>query len=93
MMEKIFELGERRRVTLEVWLATGETIPLENAAWTLTPCGGAEEASGTCETEQDGTRWRLTAEVQPETRRLYDLQYGFSMGSELVRRTVRIRVV
>lgn len=62
MKERIMELGERRRVTLVLWM-------------------------------EDGARWQLTAEIQPESRGDYRLTYQFGLGTEIIRRSIPIRVV
>jgi N-acetylneuraminic acid mutarotase len=86
------ELGERRRVTLEVWLTDGGTFQPENCKWQLL-FGSTAESEGDCDVEQNGTRWRLTGEVEPKKRTTYRLQYSFQMGTEIVKRTVLIKVV
>lgn len=91
MNEKTFELGERRRVTLEVWLSNGQSFQPLDVSWSLRYL--QEEASGPCDVVQDGDKWQLTAEVEPQKRARYRLQFSFSMGTEIVKRSVWISVV
>ena len=91
MNEKTFELGERRRVTLEVWLSDGQAFQPIDPQWVLTYM--QKEASGACTIVQNGDRWQLTAEVQPKKKGVYRLQYTFGLGTELIKRSVSIRVV
>lgn len=94
MNEKIFELGERRRVTLEVWLSNGQTFTPTETSWTLSsPSYSAPEDSGGCEVQEVSGKWQLTAEVEPKRRSTYTLQFTFHMGTEIVKRSVKLRVV
>ena len=86
-----FEFGERRRVSLKVWLCSGTTFQIQNCTWTLTK--KEQEANGACETEADGNGYILTAEVQPKNQGVYKLQYTFEMGSEIIKKSVNIKVV
>ena len=90
--EKVFEFGERRRVTMKVWLNDGTSFTPANCKYQLM-LGPTVEAEGSCETEQDGTAWNLTCEVQPKQRRAYTLTYTFELGTEIIKRSVGIRVV
>lgn len=92
MNEKIFELGERRRVTMKVWLNDVASFAPSNGAWELS-IGGTKEASGTCEMEASGSNWKLTCEIQPKQRRTYKLQYSFELGTEIIKRSVFIKVI
>lgn len=91
MNKLTFELGERRRVTLKVWINGATDFLLEKPTWELKT--GAVEASGTCESEKDGGAWLLTAEVQPKARRTYQLQFTFSIATEIFKKTIQINVV
>ena len=91
MNEKTFELGERRRVTLEVWLSNGQSFQPLDVSWSLRYL--QEEASGSCDVVQEGGKWQLTAEVEPQKRARYRLQFSFGMGTEIVKRSVFINVV
>lgn len=93
MMEKVFELGERRRVTMEIWLHDGAQFTPTNCTWALMTSSNMVEQSGACEALPDGTKWRLTCEVQPKQRYRYKLQYTFGLGTEIIKRSVDIRVV
>lgn len=90
--EKVFELGERRKVTMRVWLNDGARFTPRNCTWKLL-FAAAAESDGTCETEQDGSAWLLSCIVEPKQRRTYKLQYGFALGEEQILRTVLIKVV
>ena len=88
---KIFELGERRRITLSVWLNTGQDFVFNGTpTWALS--FPPVEDSGTCEVVQDGKRWNLTAEIQPQKRGNYELQYTFGIGTEIHKKSCKIRV-
>ena len=94
MNEKLFELGERRRVTLEVWLSNGQTFTPTDSTWELTSASyPSPEGSGVCSVREEGGKWQLTAEVEPKRRSTYKLQFSFHMGTEIVKRSVQIRVV
>lgn len=90
--EKVFEFGERRRVTMKVWLNDGAAFTPSDCKYQLM-LGPTVEVEGDCEVEQDGTAWKLTCEVQPKQRRPYKLTYIFDLGSEIIKRSVNIRVV
>lgn len=90
--EKIFELGERRRVTMKVWLNDGASFTPTNATFRLL-IGSVAEAEGSCELMAEGNAWLLTCEVEPKQRRQYKLQYSFALGTEIIKRSVDIRVV
>lgn len=93
MNEKVFELGERRRVTLEVWLSNGQTFTPANSTWDLSAASyPSPEASGSCDVREVSDKWQLTAEVEPKRRSTYKLQFTFGMGTEIVKRSVQIRV-
>ena len=91
MNEKTFELGERRLVTLEVWLSDGQAFQPIDPQWALTYM--RQESSGACNMVQNGDRWQLTAEVQPKQKGFYRLQYTFGIGTEIIKRSVSIHVV
>ncbi len=91
--EKVFELGERRRVTLEVWLSNGQTFTPNGAHWVLTPLKLPPEAEGEAEAREENGRWLLTAEVQPKKCAVYSLQYSFGLGTEIIKRSVQIKVI
>ncbi len=90
--EKVFELGERRRVTMRVWLNDHASFQPTDCTFALL-LGGVAEAEGVCEAEQDGDAWELSCEVQPKQRRPYKLTYTFGLGTEIIKRSVNIRVV
>lgn len=91
MKRLTFELGERRRITLKVWINGVRSFALDDPTWKLTHA--STEGSGVCESEQDRDVWYLTAEVQPKQRGTYKLQYTFHIGSEIIKRTVEIAVI
>ena len=70
MEEKVLQLGERRAITLKIWLK-------DNAAFT----------------PQDGAYWNLRCEIQPKRRTVYNLTFTFQVGSEIVKKAIRIRVI
>jgi hypothetical protein len=88
---KSFELGERREVTLSVWLADGKEFSIENAEWELSR--GTVEQSGLCNVEYEDNTYKLTALVQPQARGRYKLTYSFMVADEIIRRTATIDVV
>ena len=90
--EKIMELGERRRITLKVWLNDHSTFTPTDCTYQLY-LGNTIEAEGSCDAEQDGTDWRLTCEVQPTQRRTYRLQYTFTLGTEIIKRSASLKVI
>jgi hypothetical protein len=52
------------------------------------------ESSGTCDlSDGDGGKKLLTALVQPEKIGTYELEYTFNVGSEIIKRSVSIKVV
>jgi hypothetical protein len=90
---KQFILGERRRVTMEIYLSDKSKFTPENCTWELLSGMTAEEG-GTCETvEQEDGKWWLTCEIQPKARRTYTLQYTFELGTEIIKRNTEIKVV
>lgn len=94
MNEKVFELGERRRVTMEVWLSNGQTFTPMNSTWNLISSSHpSPEASGACDVQEVSGKWQLTAEVEPKRKTSYKLQFTFHMGTEIVKRSIQIRVV
>ena len=94
MNEKVFELGERRMVTLEVWLSNGQTFTPADCTWNLSAASyPSPESSGNCDVREVSGKWQLTAEVEPKRRTTYKLQFTFHMGSEIVKRSVQVRVV
>ena len=92
MKERIMELGERRRVTLVLWMEDGASFESVQPTWELSKAQETPE-TGTCEAVPDGARWQLTAEIQPESRGDYRLTYQFGLGTEIIRRSIPIRVV
>lgn len=90
--EKVFEFGERRRVTLRVWLNDHAEFTPQDCSYQLL-LGTKAEAEGACDARQDGDAWELTCEIQPKTRYTYRLQYTFTLGTELVKRSVGIKVI
>jgi hypothetical protein len=90
-MTKTFELGERRLVTLSVWLADGTAFDLKNATWSL-QWGNQEESGGDCDVAETEKGYELSALVEPRQRRSYTLQYTFSVGEEIIKRSVQIEV-
>lgn len=94
MNEKIFELGERRKVTLEVWLSNGQTFTPSNVKWDLISSNyPSPESSGPCEVQEVSGKWQMTAEVQPKRKTAYKLQFTFGMGSEIIKKSVQIKVI
>lgn len=92
MKERIMELGERRRVTLVLWMEDGASFEPVQPTWELSKAQVAPE-TGTCEAVPDGARWQLTAEIQPKSQGDYRLTYQFGLGTEIIRRSIPIRVV
>lgn len=93
MDEIILTLGEKRKLTMDVWLSTGEAFTLQNAAWQLCFLE-EEEASGECVvTPVTGNHYHLVAEIQPLKKGVYELSYTFNLGTEVIIRTVIIKVV
>lgn len=93
MDEIILTLGEKRKLTMDVWLSTGEAFTLQNSTWSLL-FAKIEEASGECEvTPVTGNHYHLVAEIQPTKKGVYELSYSFHLGTEIVIRTVIIKVV
>lgn len=92
MTERFMELGERRRVTLRVWLEGDKPFQPQDAKWELIKSQDVV-ATGPCETAADGATWQLTAEIEPESRGDYRLSYQFGMGTEIVRRSIPIKVI
>jgi hypothetical protein len=92
MNKKVFEFGERRLVTLSVWLNDMAVFSVMNPTWELV-LGNVTEDSGTCDIEQTRKGYDLTALIQPKQRRLYTLRYTFTIGEEIIKRSVQIEVV
>ncbi len=92
MKERIMELGERRRITLALWMEDEQQFEPVAPKWELSKAQQVLE-TGTCEAAPDGVRWQLTAEIQPESRGDYRLTYQFGLGTEIIRRSIPIRVV
>lgn len=90
--EKVFEFGERRRVTMAVWLNDGQSFTPASPTYELTKIRDVVQ-SGVCEATEDGGRWNLTAEVEPPGLGDYRLSFLFGLGNEKIRRSVRIKVI
>lgn len=90
--QRVMELGERRRITVTIWLSDNQTFTPDDPTWELTQTN-QPVADGTCEASADGAKWRLTAEIQPLARGDYRLTYIFGLGTEIIRRSVKIKVV
>lgn len=89
--EKKLNLGERRRVTLEVWLNDGSEFAVSEPTWALL-LGRDAEDSGDCDAVQNGKKWRLTCEVQPQKAGYYTLKYTFGLGTEIIVRNITLKV-
>lgn len=85
-----FELGERRRISLKVWINGADSFALSAPVWELKK--QVKESSGTCEATQDGAAWVLVAEVQPKQKGQYELQFTFNVGTEIIKKSARINV-
>lgn len=91
--KKIFELGERRKVSLHLWLDSGYTWTPENPSWELISPDGATAASGTAEAVQTAEGWTLSTLCEPTGRGLWRLCFAFDLGEEHVKRSALIKVV
>lgn len=89
---RVMELGERRRITVTLWLKDNRAFTITDPTWELTQANKPLD-TGPCEAAQEDTKWRLTAEIQPAARGDYKLTYTFGLGTEIIRRSVRIQVV
>lgn len=92
MTEKLMELGERRRITLKIWLEDDKAFTPLAPTWELSKAYEVQD-QGECIQAQDGTRWELTAEVEPKGRGDYRLTYQFGIGTEIIRRSIKLKVV
>ena len=61
MKERIMELGERRRVTLVLWMEDGASFEPVQPTWELSKAQETPE-TGTCEAVPDGARWQPAGE-------------------------------
>lgn len=91
--KKIFELGERRKVSLHLWLESGYAWTPENPTWELISPDGSSTASGTAEAAQTSEGWTLSTLCEPTCRGLWRLCFAFDMGEEHVKRSALIKVV
>lgn len=91
--KKLFILGERRRVTMYLWLESSVTWTPEDPTWTLYGPDGAEAAHGAAEALQTAEGWSLSTLCEPTARGEWLLLFSFDLGDEHVRRAVRIKVV
>lgn len=92
MTERIMELRERRRITLTIWLEDERVFEPTTPTYELTRSREMIK-TGTCEAAADGAKWQLTAEIQPDARGDYLLSYQFGLGTEIIRRSVPIKVI
>lgn len=91
--EKVLEVGERRKVTLDVWLEDGAEFSVENPTWELTVYPSeTSKASGDCTFVQSGQKWELTAEIEVGQTGLYRLIFSFKLGSEYIRKSILVNV-
>ena len=65
MEEKVLQLGERRAITLKIWLKDNAAFTPQNCEWDLSYTD-SKEAQGTILPEQDGAYWNLRCEIQPK---------------------------
>ena len=67
---------------------------LSDATWTLnTIPADTEEAHGTCMITQEDKAFYLAAEIQPLKKGPYKLQFTFNVATEIIKRSVMIKVV
>jgi hypothetical protein len=90
--EKRFERGERRFVTLTVWLNSGDDFVLSNPKFELLINSRVED-SGDCSMTKADKGYDLTAMVEPKQRGRYTLIYTFGVGMEIRKKRVIIEVV
>lgn len=91
--KKLFELGERRKVSLSLWLASGLSWTPESPTWELIEPDGTTHSSGTADSVQTTEGWTLSTLCEPDTRGEWRLVFAFDLGEEHLRRSVRIKVV
>ena len=91
--KKIFLLGERRRVSLYLWLESGLAWMPETPTWTLLAPDGTTAGSGTAEAAETAEGWTLSTLCEPTEKGEWLLLFSFDLGEEHVRRAVRIKVV
>lgn len=91
--KKIFLLGERRRVSLYLWLESDMTWVPENPAWDLMAPDGTKKSTGVAEALQTAEGWTLSTLCEPDAKGDWILLFSFDLGDEHVRRAVRIKVV
>lgn len=89
---RVMELGERRRITATLWLEDKQLFTPTAPTWELSQANKVL-TTGTCEAAQDESKWNLTAEIEPTARGDYRLTYVFGLGTEIIRRSMRIQVV
>lgn len=90
--ERVLELTERRRVTMSIWLNDGQSFTPVSPTYELIKTRDVVQ-SGVCEMAEDGSRWNLTAVVEPPGLGDYRLSFLFGLGDEKIRRSVRIKVI
>lgn len=91
--KKIFELGERRKVSLHLWLESGMSFTPDNPTWELVEPDGDTADTGIAEATQTTEGWTLATLCEPTSRGEWRLYFSFDLGEEHVRRSVRIKVV
>ena len=91
--KKIFMLGERRYVSLDIWLESGMSFTPGNPKWTLRAPDGTEGDPAAAGAVQTAQGWTLSALVEPTSRGDWLLTFAFDLGDEHVKRPVRIKVV
>lgn len=85
-------IGEKRRVTLWVWIEGDDMPVLSEPMWTLSN-DGETESSGTCEMTSEDGRWRLVAVVEPQKLGWYALTVSVLLGDERIIRNATVHVV
>lgn len=82
------ELGERRRVYLEISLGTSEPFTIRNPVYELT-VGDTVEATGKCEIQDEHT---LICLIEPKKRAYYNLIYTMEIAGEVIKQKVLVYV-
>lgn len=92
MDERTIYLGERRRVTLDAWLITGEECSVESPTYTIT-CGEAEVGSGALAVETINGHQLLSMFFEPTQAKPHVIAFQFGYGNDLVVRKLKIDVL
>lgn len=92
MDERTIYLGERRRVTLDTWLITGDECSVDNPTYSIL-CGNSEVGNGVLKTEVRNKHTLLSMFFEPTMARPHIIIFQFACGDDLIVRKLKIDVL